>query len=131
MLQIIAVQDKSEQKSFCEICDIEYDADIFAYAAYADGKFFALAQFAVRGKTGYIYDIKSVPGVNDRFSLLLLCRAAISFLGECGVIDIYYEQSDRDGGRIAKFYGFKETPSGKWHIEAGKSCDGCDGCSHC
>ena len=86
MYEIKSVQSKVEQEHICGQCEIVYDIDTMAYAAYEDDILIGAAQFNIKGKAGYICDLKC----SNIEALYLLERTIISFLELCGIKDVYF-----------------------------------------
>ena len=110
MLEIKPIQTKEEQERLCGECGVCFDADTLCYAAYSDGRFVGITQFAIRGRKGYIFSIANKTGVDDADALFVAGRSALNFIDLCGITDSYC-QADADEGLIKRI-GFRKTGDG-------------------
>ena len=118
MLVIKPIQDKEFQKQVVENCHGTYDAASFAYIANEceeDGETIRHpiggCQFAIRGESGEISLLRCVPGVEDEEAMMIMTRAATSFLFRCGIRYVNMLPDAAEAALIRKL-GFVETESG-------------------
>ncbi len=129
MLIIKPIQEKERQKLYAGLCGVEYREDAFAYSADVDGRPAGICQFAIKGESGYIYDIENAKGVDDADALFIMGRAVLNFVNLCGCHDAFAEAEtpmlrrigfrEKDGVCKMVLDGFFEAP-----CEAEKKLDG-------
>ena len=129
MLIIKPIQEKERQRLYAELCGVEYREDAFAYSADVDDKPAGICQFAIKGESGYIYDIENARGVDDGDALFIMGRAVLNFVNLCGCHDACAEKETpllrrigfrtKDGTVKMTLDGFFEAP-----CEAEKKLDG-------
>ena len=131
MLVIKPIQDKNTQKAIVEACGGVYLADALAYGAYDcedDGEtvrtLLGACQFSLLADCGSIGFLRAAPGVNDAEALMIMARAAMSFLFRCGypravleagaaddaLADALNFTPDADGVRAIDLPRFYESP---------------------
>ena len=116
MLEILAVQSKEKQKEICEICGVEYKCEAFAYAAYVDEELVGVSQFGIKGKNGYLYDLKEAPGTDDEDALFIMGRALLNFLDLAKVHDVYIDDTADIVRKRSARIGFFPNDEGKLYI---------------
>ena len=84
MLEILPIEDKTLQETLCLRCEIDFDPDLLAYAAYINGKPAGICQFHVDSKIGILHDIASVHDIKNDQILLALGIATLNFIDVCG-----------------------------------------------
>ena len=129
MLIIKPIQEKDRQRLYAELCSVGYKEDAFAYSADVDDKPAGICQFAIKGESGYIYDLENARGTTDEDALFIMGRAVLNFVNLCGCHDAYADAEtpllrrigfrNRDGKVMMKLDGFFEAP-----CEAEKKLDG-------
>ena len=72
MFKITPIQEKTRQNEICGICGAIFRPEAFAY------------QMFDIGDSGYIYDIKEVPGKDDFEAMFILARQTMNFIDLCG-----------------------------------------------
>ena len=109
MFKITAIQDKTRQKEICELCGVEFREDSFAYLLYdiEDGHTMGMSQFEILGERGYIFDLRSAPGVSDFEAMFILGRQTMNFIDLCGS-HICQASSDAGDKSLLSAIGFKE-----------------------
>jgi len=92
MLAIKPIQDKSVQKELVEDCGGVYNPDFFAYIAnecdeQAETVRYSIGccQFGMKNGRGEISLLRTLPGVEDDEALMIMARAAASFLFRCDI----------------------------------------------
>lgn len=85
MLIIKPIQNKNEQEEICKVCGVDYKPELLAYSAKEDETLLGIAQFRLNGEDGEIYDLKNADGVDDVEALIIMGRAALSFIDLCGI----------------------------------------------
>ena len=127
MLVIKPIQDKAVQRKLVEACGGTYDETAFAYCAKDcedDGEtlrhLIGVCQFTLLRGKGVIQHLRAFPNVEDDEALMIMCRAAMSFLFRCAAETAEFCEdnpalaekldflADADGRRIIdlkRFYG--------------------------
>ena len=128
MFKITPIQDKAEQRDICERVGVVFRPEAFAYQMFdiESGALMGMAQFEI-GETGYIYDLKEVPGRDDFEAMFILGRATMNFIDLCGKHTCYARKSAGDE-RLLKCIGFKEIEGADLFADMTGMFDGkCDG----
>ena len=110
MLSVVPVQDKEEQKRFCELCSLEYDIRAMAYAAYSDGAFTGVVQFRIEGEAASITGDAFLPDAYDFEARFIMGRAVMNFIDLCGIENMFCDLSDE---RFARALGFRPDANGR------------------
>ena len=84
MLQIKPLQSKTEHEAACARCATTYAATAMAYAATAQDRILALAQFKVKDETGLLLSLSTAAPTNTELPFLLGV-ATLNFMSLCGV----------------------------------------------
>ena len=122
MLKVLPIQTKAEQEALCHRCNIKFNADLLAYAAYVDGEEVGICQFKLTDRGGYIYDIAAVTdrdepadtktrAASDFEALFVMGRGALNFIDLCGVHKAFYIGQVSDKALLSAI-GFKEDADG-------------------
>lgn len=111
MFKITPIQDKDLQKELCELCNIEFRPEAFAYQMFdAESlEFMGMSQFEI-GQYGYIYDIKEAPGRDDFEAMFILARQTMNFIDLCGAHICRAANNAADKSFLLAV-GFKEADS--------------------
>lgn len=116
MLEVYPIQTKSEQEQICEKAGIVFDVNKLAYKGIVSGELIGVAQFGIKGKCGYIYDLENVKGQDNQEVLFVMGRAALNFIDLCGVTDNYFEARDEGREALVSRIGFKKNEEDKWYM---------------
>jgi len=116
MLEIKPIQDKNEQENICRLCGMEYDIDSLAYAAYVKGELIGVSQFRIRGKAGYLYDIRNTLESDDTDALFIMGRAVLNYIDLHGAHEAYFENDSYPDMALIKRIGFKLRDDGKMYM---------------
>ncbi len=108
MLTVKPIQTKQEQEFFASKCNIPYDEDMMAYAAYEEEKFLGMCQFAIKGECGFIKNIAPATDVDDFEAMFIMGRGTMNFIDLCGVHIARCEKNAGDG-RLLTAMGFKDV----------------------
>lgn len=91
MLVIKPIEDKAQQRELVLRCGGKYSENALAYLANdceADGETIrhpiGVCQFTLCGTEGVIDLLRCLPCIDDREALMIMARAAMSFLSRCG-----------------------------------------------
>ena len=122
MLQVLPIQEKTEQAALCARCGIDYKEYAMAYHALVDGELTAVCQFIMDGEGGHILDLAMVKDKQftdrDRIeSLFVMGRATLNFIDLCGVHKAYFEDANFEGEGMIKSIGFARTEDGRWFVD--------------
>ncbi len=129
MLTIHPIQTKEEQEKLCNLCDITFRPDNFAYAAYVSGKFVGMSQFSVCDEYGTLNDLVPAPDANDIEALFIMGRQTMNWID---LIDIHtcHCREGATSDRLISTLGFKKDIRGILTADMTHMFDGhCTG--HC
>ena len=115
MLKVLPIQTKDHQKECAEKCDVPYIPDALAYEATVDGELVGICQFRVTAEGGLIYDLASVPGIDDFESMFIMGRGTLNFIDLCGVHRARFVGEVKDA-TLLRAVGFKENENGVFEI---------------
>lgn len=121
MLTVLPIQSKETQRELCEKCGVTYNESSFAYRA-DDGDFIGICQFSFENDNGYIDNLVYAPNVVDWEAMIIMLRAAMSFMYRCG-LNLVYLNNDTDEELIKKS-GFIKNSDGKYYIDVKKFYSG-------
>ena len=128
MLEVLPIQDKAQQEVYCLRCNIKYDPDLMAYAAYDNGELIGVCQFTIKQDGGKIVDLASTIGRNDPHTLFVMGRATLNFIDLCGIHHVTFSSDNADESLI-KSIGFKKNNNGIFEIDLKGFFD--QPCKHC
>lgn len=117
MLTVLPIQSKETQKELCEKCDVTYNESSFAYRA-DDGDFIGICQFSFKNDNGYIENLVYAPNVSDWEAMIIMLRAAMSFMYRCGLKVIYLNNNTDE--ELIKKSGFLKDSNGQYYIDVQK-----------
>lgn len=108
MFKISPIQDKALQEKMLSACGAEARPGFFAYSMVDldSGKLMGTSQFEIRGKEGFISDIKSVPELSDFEAMFILGRQTMNFIDSCGAHICRAAKNAAEDGFLIKL-GFK------------------------
>lgn len=119
MLAIKPIEDKAVQEHFVTLCGGTYIESDFAYLANEceeDGKTvrfpIGVCQFSLKGDRGEFHDLRTCPGVEDEEGMMIMARAAMSFLFRCGIPTLTAADGCADPALLKKL-GFVAGEDGK------------------
>lgn len=118
MLTVLPIQSKKEQEELCKRCGAEFLENAFAYRA-DDGDFIGICQFVFENNCGYIKNLFYAPDVNDAEAMIIMLRAAMSFMHRCGIVDSYIEKSATTE-LLLRLSGYKQNEEGKFYLNLDK-----------
>ena len=127
MFKISPVTEPTIAKNYADICGIEYREGAFLYAATDcdSGELLAVSHFEILGEHGYIYAIKSVPGLDDFELTFILGRQTMNFIDLCGSHKCRASLTGSDNS-LLRAIGFHEA-DGEFSVDMTGFFDG----SHC
>lgn len=118
MLTVFPIQTKDEQKELCEICGVEFIENAFAYKADDNG-FIGICQFTFENDCGYIKNLSYAPNAEDNEAMIIMLRAAMSFMLRCGIINSYIDENATTDV-LLKVSGYKKNEEGKYFLNLDK-----------
>ncbi len=116
MFQILPIQDKEEQKKWCDLCGVTYKPDYLAYSAVSEGAPIGMTQFYMTDEGGVIADFAAAPGADDREVLLVLGRGTMNFIDLCGIHRAYFDAPYADEQLIRQI-GFSKDENGRYTVD--------------
>ena len=115
MLTVLPIQSKDEQKELCQVCGVEFLENAFAYRA-DDGGFIGICQFIFDNNCGYVKNLSYAPGVEDNEAMIIMLRAAMSFMFRCGLVDSYMDENATTP-TLLRVGGYKLNDEGKYDLD--------------
>ena len=112
MLSILPIESKEEQARLCALCDIPYDAESLAYAAWEEGRFLGAAQFRLTAGRCELRDLACARGVDDREALFIMGRGLFYFADRVGFHRAVAPYPERILPALLKQIGFHADPDG-------------------
>ena len=116
MLEVLPIQEKSEQERLCGLCCVPYRPEMLAYSATVDGDFRGLCQFTMNADGGRLVDFAWVPEKYDFQTFFILGRAALNFIDLCGVHRAFFD-ADCDNETLVKAIGFSRNSEGRYEVD--------------
>ncbi len=116
MLKILPIQTKEEQKKLCELCGVEFDADLLAYAASVDDRIAGICQFKLTDKGGVISSFAAAADFYSRDALFVLGRGTLNFIDLCGVHYATFVADFADE-ELLRMIGFKKNSDGVYDVD--------------
>ena len=116
MLKVLPIQTKQEQAEICALCNVKFNADLLAYAAYDDNVLMGICQFKLTANGGEIYDLSPVENQENFDALFTMGRGTLNFIDLCGV---HYARfcGEIKNERLLKAIGFKQQENGSFEID--------------
>ena len=118
MLTVLPIQTKDEQKELCALCGVEFLDNAFAYRADDNG-FIGICQFTFENNKGYIKNLSYAPNIVDNEAMIIMLRAAMSFMFRCGLVDSYMEKGATTDV-LLRVSGYKENEQGEYYVDLDK-----------
>lgn len=110
MLIVRPIQNKELQKNLCEKAGIGFEAEAMAYlAAESDDlgvtlrEFLGVLQFDLDAKGARLYPTAQMPGVQDEEAMIIMGRAAMSFMHRSGANSLRADASVCDEKLLSAF----------------------------
>ena len=118
MLTVLPIQTKDEQKDLCTKCNVEFIENAFAYKADDNG-FIGICQFTFENDCGYIKNLSYAPNVEDNEAMIIMLRAAMSFMFRCGITSSYMDENATTDV-LLRVSGYKLNDEGKYFLDLDK-----------
>ena len=115
MLKVLPIQTIEQQKSTAEACGTQFIPDALAYEATVNGELVGICQFRVTAEGGLIYDLATVPGIEDFESMFIMGRGTLNFIDLCGVHKAKFVGEVKDAA-LLRAVGFKQNDEGIFEI---------------
>ena len=116
MLEVLPIQDKTEQEAIAKICGVPFRTELLAYKALVDGELCGMCQFTMNAGGGSIIDFAHVPDKYEFEPMFVMGRAALNFIDLCDVHLAYYTGEVQDETLI-KAIGFRQNAQGRWEMD--------------
>lgn len=116
MLEVLPIQNKTEQERVCLRCGIPFRTELLAYQALVDGELRGVCQFTMDSSGGRIVDFAPVPGRAEFEFLFVMGRAALNFIDLCGVHRAFFD-ADYNDETLIKAIGFRKNPEGRYEMD--------------
>lgn len=114
MLEILPLEDKVRQQSFCLQCGIDFEPQFMAYAAYRDGKLIGICQFEIASDKAHISSLYTTE--SDQEALKLLIFATLNFVDVSGIRYARCVSPNIDT-RLLISTGFEKIGTGAYEID--------------
>ena len=119
MLHIIPVQSKSEQRTLAESFGECFDERAFAYLAVEEDETLqtplGFMQFTLGDECAEVLCLRETHGVDDTEAMLILARAAFSFIHRVGIAAVIANKNALDP-RLAAALSLEDT-GGTWRLD--------------
>ena len=116
MLEVLSIQEKSEQERLCGLCGVPYRPETLAYSATRDGEFRGICQFTMDHEGGRIIDFAWVPEKYDFETFFILGRGVLNFIDLCGVHKAFFD-AVCDNETLVKAIGFSRNSEGRYEMD--------------
>ena len=120
MLEVYPIQEKEEQKSLCDLCQIAYLPNALAYKTVSDGTLVGICQFSMDSAGGKIYGFGVASQDGDPIEALFVTgRAALNFIDLCGVHRAEYlgKIENESDERLIRAIGFTKDAEGRQTVD--------------
>ena len=115
MLKVLPIQSKDLQKEICGRCDVVYNADLLAYAAYDDDTLLGVCQFRLCAEGGIVYDLSPAVGTDHFEGLFIMGRGTLNFMDLCGAPVAFYRGA-LTNERLLNAIGFSKNEKGEYAV---------------
>ena len=115
MLEVLPIQEKSEQEALCQLCSLPFRPEALAYKAIVDGEICGICQFKMDSEGGKILDFSSLPQRYDFEPMFVMGRAALNFIDLCGVHTAFFD-AECDNEILIKSIGFSRNSNNRWEM---------------
>lgn len=116
MFEVLAIQDKTEQKALAERCGQAFHEELLAYKVLVEGRFCGLCQFTMDSSGGRIVEFGWIEEEYSFHPVFTLGRAALNFIDLCGVHKAFFDAPCSDE-TLVKAIGFSKNPEGRYEID--------------
>ena len=117
MLIIKPVTDKEEQRRLCDKCGEKYEEHLMAYRAVEgepgeeeNGTLLGICQLSLKDGENEIKSLSYAPGTRDEEAMIIMARAAMSFMYRCGIKEAAISPGTDPG--LIRALGFRERDGG-------------------
>ena len=116
MFEVLAIQEKKEQKELAAACGQPYHEELLAYKVLVEGDFCGLCQFTMDERGGRIVEFGWLEGKYSFHPIFTLGRAALNFIDLCGVHKAFFDAPCPDE-TLVKAIGFSKNADGRYEID--------------
>ena len=116
MLEVLPIQEKSEQEALCARCGVAYRVESLAYKALVEGELRGICQFTMNAEGGRILDFASLPDAYEFEPMFVMGRAALNFIDLCGVHRAYFD-AECDNETLIRAIGFTKNETDRWEMD--------------
>ena len=116
MLEVLPIQDKEEQKTICERCNIPFQTELLAYKAMVDGELKGVCQFTMAPEGGRILHFSHLPEHYEFEPMFVMGRAALNFIDLCGIHRAFFDAS-YENETLIKAIGFSKNSNGRYEVD--------------
>ena len=113
MFKISPLRDVNLLKEYLEKCNVKVIPGAFVYAMtdIDSGELMAVSQFEITEVCGYIYNLCSVPELDDFEAMFILGRQTMNFIDLCGMHTCRADENSAEE-KLLKAIGFKKDSDG-------------------
>ena len=113
MFKITPVQNQDLVNSYASLCNVSLREGAFVYAMndVETNALMAISQFEILGSEGIIYNLSSVPGLDDFEAIFILGRQTMNFIDLCTAHVCRAEKNAADESMLVAL-GFKKDSDG-------------------
>ena len=116
MLEVLPIQDKTEQEAIANLCGVPFRTELLAYKALIDGELRGICQFTMNKDGGCIIDFANVPEKYEFEPMFVMGRAALNFIDLCGIHRAYFD-AECDNETLVKAIGFSRNADGRFEMD--------------
>lgn len=116
MLEVLPIQNKTEQEEIAGICGVPFYTELLAYKALVDGELRGMCQFTLNASGGSIVSFAHVPEKYEFEPMFVMGRAALNFIDLCGVHRAYFD-AECDNETLIKAIGFSRNADGRFEMD--------------
>ena len=116
MLEVLPIQEKSEQELLCARCNVPFDTELLAYKALVDGELRGVCQFTMDQNGGRILHFAAVPDLYEFEPMFVMGRATLNFIDLCGVHRAFFD-ADCENETLIKAIGFSRNSDGRYEMD--------------
>ena len=116
MFEVLAIQNKEEQRTLAKTCGQPFHEELLAYKVLVEGRFCGLCQFTMDERGGRIVEFSWIKEEYSFHPIFTLGRAALNFIDLCGVHKAFFDAPCSDETLI-KAIGFSKSAEGRYEID--------------
>ena len=116
MLKVLPIQSKIQQEEICQQCDVTYNPDLLAYAAYDDETLLGVCQFRLSAEGGILTDLAPAKGTDHFEGMFIMGRGTLNFIDLCGVHEAYF-RGNCYSERLLLAIGFQKKAENEYYVD--------------